>query len=418
MALHRIKDPDDLIECPYDSVHMVRAKRFPYHLMKCRRNYAGMDYATCPFNARHEFPVPERRYHIANCPDKAILEKQIAEESGRGGTMYKGCTEMPISDWVPPEATEDWETEATPVARIGIDERLLDIDPNLPRFKDMTGMKPSEKKEFKRRLLLIAERRERGECVDDISLDVVKHPVNPVAVTTTTTTRLPKTKPQVIAAKEQFVQARNMAGIGRGIKPPAQKSRLVANFNLNNSGAAAGGAAGGGAAAGGGGGGGGSTHRLLTPASFSMSGLNNSGMISFGRGIGRGIPLSGRGIPSSGVSAAQRQQPSVIIQPQSGETGLQPQPGETGQQPQPSGVIQSDEQMYTDSDRGSNNESSSSDDLNREIKKINKKLRSIEKLEEKVERGEMLNSEELLKLESRTDYESRLEELNMKLTES
>ena len=36
MAQYRIPDPDELIECPYDRVHMVRAKRFQYHLMKCR----------------------------------------------------------------------------------------------------------------------------------------------------------------------------------------------------------------------------------------------------------------------------------------------------------------------------------------------------------------------------------------------
>ena len=36
MAQYRIPDAEELLECPYDRVHMVRAKRFQYHLMKCR----------------------------------------------------------------------------------------------------------------------------------------------------------------------------------------------------------------------------------------------------------------------------------------------------------------------------------------------------------------------------------------------
>ena len=30
-------DPNELLICPYDPVHRVAAKRFPYHLQKCRK---------------------------------------------------------------------------------------------------------------------------------------------------------------------------------------------------------------------------------------------------------------------------------------------------------------------------------------------------------------------------------------------
>ena len=30
-------DPDEEFICPYDPVHKVIAKRFPYHVMKCRK---------------------------------------------------------------------------------------------------------------------------------------------------------------------------------------------------------------------------------------------------------------------------------------------------------------------------------------------------------------------------------------------
>ena len=42
------------------------------------QNYIGSDFAVCPFNARHEMPKPELRYHLANCPDKAVIEPMLA----------------------------------------------------------------------------------------------------------------------------------------------------------------------------------------------------------------------------------------------------------------------------------------------------------------------------------------------------
>ncbi|CAM5117434.1 unnamed protein product, partial [Natator depressus] len=30
-------DPERLIQCPYDNDHQIRACRFPYHLIKCRK---------------------------------------------------------------------------------------------------------------------------------------------------------------------------------------------------------------------------------------------------------------------------------------------------------------------------------------------------------------------------------------------
>ena len=33
-----------------------------------------MDMAKCPFNARHEVPRVELRYHTSRCPDRAMLE--------------------------------------------------------------------------------------------------------------------------------------------------------------------------------------------------------------------------------------------------------------------------------------------------------------------------------------------------------
>ena len=80
-------DPEELEICPYDPIHRIRRKRFPYHLVKCRKvsyqflkkndfvtllsqNHPNQKYKLCPFNARHVIPVPEINYHIRVCPDR------------------------------------------------------------------------------------------------------------------------------------------------------------------------------------------------------------------------------------------------------------------------------------------------------------------------------------------------------------
>ena len=35
-------NPNELLTCPYDPVHRVAAKRFPYHLQKCRKVWKKM----------------------------------------------------------------------------------------------------------------------------------------------------------------------------------------------------------------------------------------------------------------------------------------------------------------------------------------------------------------------------------------
>nr|XP_032642574.1 gametocyte-specific factor 1-like isoform X3 [Chelonoidis abingdonii] len=72
-------DPEKLIQCPYDRYHQIRACRFPYHLIKCRKNHPDIaeQLATCPFNARHQVPRAEIRHHISSCDDKSCIEQDI-----------------------------------------------------------------------------------------------------------------------------------------------------------------------------------------------------------------------------------------------------------------------------------------------------------------------------------------------------
>ena len=117
--MYKVPDPDDEIECPYDPTHMIRAKRFPYHLIKCRKNHRVKDFVTCPFNARHEVPRPELRYHVAHCADKALIYRDCMRGQ-EDPDPFKGNTTVPNyqSDWDNHNPEENWDEEAPPTPAI------------------------------------------------------------------------------------------------------------------------------------------------------------------------------------------------------------------------------------------------------------------------------------------------------------
>ncbi|TKC52660.1 hypothetical protein EI555_004517 [Monodon monoceros] len=89
-------DPEKLLQCPYDKNHQIRACRFPYHLIKCRKNHPDIanKLATCPFNARHQVPRAEISHHISSCDDKSCIEQDVVRisivlQSAKPGTLDK-----------------------------------------------------------------------------------------------------------------------------------------------------------------------------------------------------------------------------------------------------------------------------------------------------------------------------------------
>uniref|UniRef100_A0A3B5B8D1 Gametocyte-specific factor 1-like n=1 Tax=Stegastes partitus TaxID=144197 RepID=A0A3B5B8D1_9TELE len=65
-------DPDKLQQCPYDKNHQIRACRFPYHLIKCRKNHPKLarELKTCPYNARHLVHKHELAHHTETCENR------------------------------------------------------------------------------------------------------------------------------------------------------------------------------------------------------------------------------------------------------------------------------------------------------------------------------------------------------------
>uniref|UniRef100_A0A3Q1JNY4 CHHC U11-48K-type domain-containing protein n=1 Tax=Anabas testudineus TaxID=64144 RepID=A0A3Q1JNY4_ANATE len=76
-------DPDKLLQCPFDKNHQIRACRFPYHLIKCRKNHPKLasELKTCPFNARHLVPKHELTRHTETCEDRISVDTDKADDN-------------------------------------------------------------------------------------------------------------------------------------------------------------------------------------------------------------------------------------------------------------------------------------------------------------------------------------------------
>ncbi|KAK3598115.1 hypothetical protein CHS0354_026569 [Potamilus streckersoni] len=148
MAQYRVPDAEEYMECPYDRTHMIRVKRFPYHLMKCRYNYTGSDFASCPFNAKHEMPRPELRYHLGVCPDRAAIEIDLAHAARREADVDidRGCVDLPAYENVHIPQSECWDEEASSNPRIGVDPSHF----SKFKFVNLPGLSTSEKKDLKK----------------------------------------------------------------------------------------------------------------------------------------------------------------------------------------------------------------------------------------------------------------------------
>ncbi|XP_077990826.1 uncharacterized protein LOC144445137 isoform X2 [Glandiceps talaboti] len=110
-------DPEEVLPCPYDISHRIRRKRFPHHIMKCKRNFPLVVLDTCPFNARHLVPKHELRHHMSICPGKTALEQDLVRLQGQSeeGAYFKGNTDVPSyhnPEFQMPSPTENWDLEA------------------------------------------------------------------------------------------------------------------------------------------------------------------------------------------------------------------------------------------------------------------------------------------------------------------
>lgn len=175
-------DPNELLICPYDPVHRVAAKRFPYHLQKCRKQYSSAGWTNCPFNARHEVPVEELDYHMSICTDKDAIRQDYEEIVSRPQVEAKRMCQPQPTPTIQPDDTEDWESEAVsqPFSIVGqkpteeavdaydivqaMQEVQIQAHAAPPRPVDTTGFTATQKKNLKRAQKRQEKRETEGEA--------------------------------------------------------------------------------------------------------------------------------------------------------------------------------------------------------------------------------------------------------------
>ncbi|XP_006818630.1 uncharacterized protein LOC102800775 [Saccoglossus kowalevskii] len=222
-------DPEEFLVCPYDPIHRVASKRFPYHIMKCKKNHPTKRMDTCPFNARHIIEHHLFRHHICNCPDKAVIENDIIHQQGIGssGSLFKGNTDVPPyhnPEWEMPEPEENWDLDENQTHMYGSNN----VQPSTMSVDWMTN---AERKRYHNNLIEEARRRAQGLPVQPEE----DRPQNDKPL------RLPKETPMVLQQQKQVEKtgadkiAANIFGDDNDEKNgivPTENMFLKASYNI------------------------------------------------------------------------------------------------------------------------------------------------------------------------------------------
>ncbi|XP_061423438.1 gametocyte-specific factor 1-like [Lethenteron reissneri] len=104
-------DKDEVLSCPFNKNHKVHVCRFPYHIVKCRKNYPMLarEMATCPFNACHIMPRCELQRHISRCPQRSYVERELSHAMKLSNGGVPKVLPTPPCHSAQMECTEDWD---------------------------------------------------------------------------------------------------------------------------------------------------------------------------------------------------------------------------------------------------------------------------------------------------------------------
>ncbi|GFW61398.1 CHHC U11-48K-type domain-containing protein [Trichonephila clavipes] len=100
-----------ILTCPYDNAHRMKESRLQIHITKCRQDHLNGKHFVCPFNSTHVLPDQEKAYHLLRCPDKAPLDRKLAESIDKNN-RFMGRTAVPsYSEPIPIEPSEIWDED-------------------------------------------------------------------------------------------------------------------------------------------------------------------------------------------------------------------------------------------------------------------------------------------------------------------
>jgi len=148
MSLAHIKSRDTLVTCPYNPSHRITNGRFPTHINKCRKSHPNLDkqFVKCPFNASHIIPAIEKGCHIATCPDRVYVERQLVSSVK---PSLNRLNQVPDYEDDLPKPSENWDAEASLVAGPGYDPSKQMNDQTFRNPATFASMTPAQKKQYR-----------------------------------------------------------------------------------------------------------------------------------------------------------------------------------------------------------------------------------------------------------------------------
>ncbi|XP_063585530.1 uncharacterized protein LOC134762958 [Penaeus indicus] len=103
---------EKLLTCPYNPAHQILPHRMAQHLVKCKKSHPDADMKVCVFNATHVVPTHLYQVHILECPDKAVVERDIyRRREVENKLQAKRQTPRPVISTHALCTEEDWDSE-------------------------------------------------------------------------------------------------------------------------------------------------------------------------------------------------------------------------------------------------------------------------------------------------------------------
>lgn len=202
-----------LVTCPYDEAHKVKESRLQLHITKCRMNHlTDNEKFICPFNATHVFPLPEGKFHMANCPDRAVVDRRISQSLDKNNP-HKGRLAVPSYNESAPIISEEVWDDDTNYSVSG----YIRPEPPLGAIVEPPPLsKPAERKRLYQELHRMPTEHEN------------KPPSAPTKPVVINEPKQPSEASKVEMIRKQNVQNYENLGLGRGRGVPT--SRIAANI--------------------------------------------------------------------------------------------------------------------------------------------------------------------------------------------
>ncbi|BFZ11118.1 hypothetical protein BsWGS_14157 [Bradybaena similaris] len=119
---------DAIVECPYDSTHMICEQFLGKHLIKCRENHKLHKKVACKFDKTHLIPQPELAHHLSICPSRRLLDRELQLKAAAGAEgLHCGNVKGPeIISYDADDGEEEWGSvpaSGAPVAPVALFNR-------------------------------------------------------------------------------------------------------------------------------------------------------------------------------------------------------------------------------------------------------------------------------------------------------